>query len=255
MTDASTLFRLDEQIVLITGGGTGLGLACGELMVSAGARVALVGRRERELHDAAERIGNGAIALPADVTRAEDRSSILQRCCDTFGKPGVLVHAAGIHLKRPAVDTSPELMNGVLQTHLCAAFELSRLWMDTRDDGVKGSIVFVGSMAAILGIPLVAAYTAAKGAVSSLTRALATEWAPRNVRVNCVTPGWIETPMLRAAMDNDPQRKSRVLTRTPLARFGEPQDIAAAVLYLTSPAAAFVTGANLVIDGGASVGF
>jgi gluconate 5-dehydrogenase len=110
-------------------------------------------------------------------------------------------------------------------------------------------------MAALMGVPLIPAYTAAKGAVTTLARGLAAEWSPGGVRVNVVTPGWIETGITVQALAGDPQRRQKILSRTPMGGFGQPEDIAYAVLYLCSPAARFVTGANLVIDGGASVGF
>jgi len=118
-----------------------------------------------------------------------------------------------------------------------------------------GSILFTGSMASLFGIPLVIAYTAAKAAMVGMTKGYATEFSPHGVRVNCIAPGWIETEMSRKAMDGDPVRKSKILGRTPMARFGTPADIGWAAVYLSSPAAKFVTGAVLPVDGGVSVGF
>jgi gluconate 5-dehydrogenase len=118
-----------------------------------------------------------------------------------------------------------------------------------------GSILFTGSMASLFGIPLVIAYTAAKSAMVGLTKGYATEFSPHGVRVNCIAPGWIETEMSRKAMDGDPARKAKILGRTPMAKFGSPDDIGWAAVYLCSPAAKFVTGAILPVDGGVSVGF
>jgi gluconate 5-dehydrogenase len=118
-----------------------------------------------------------------------------------------------------------------------------------------GSILFVASMASLFGIPNVFAYSAAKSAYMGMVRALATEVSPTGVRVNAIAPGWIETDMSRRAMDGDPARKRRILARTPLGRFGEPDDVGAAAVYLCSPAAKFVTGAVLPVDGGVSIGF
>jgi NAD(P)-dependent dehydrogenase (short-subunit alcohol dehydrogenase family) len=118
-----------------------------------------------------------------------------------------------------------------------------------------GSVIFIASMASLFGIPGVFAYSAAKSACLDMVRALATEVSPSGVRVNAIAPGWIETEMSRQAMAGDPARKRRILARTPLGRFGEPDDIGTAAVYLCSPAAKFVTGAVLPVDGGVSIGF
>ena len=118
-----------------------------------------------------------------------------------------------------------------------------------------GSILFIASMTSLLGMPKVVAYSAAKSAIVGMVRAMASEWSPHGVRVNAIAPGWIETEMTRKAMDGDPQRKAKILSRTPMARFGQPADVGMAAVYLCSPAARFVTGVLLPIDGGASVGF
>jgi gluconate 5-dehydrogenase len=112
----------------------------------------------------------------------------------------------------------------------------------------------MASMGSIMGLPQASAYSAAKSALLGLTRSLAAEWSPKGIRVNAIAPGWIETPMLKQAMAADPQRQAKVLGRTPLNCFGAPEDIAYASVYLSSPAARFVTGSCLVVDGGASIG-
>src|SRR5262249_40584059 len=119
----------------------------------------------------------------------------------------------------------------------------------------SGSILFTTSMAAIFGIPQVSAYTAAKSALGGLVKALATEFSPHGVRVNAIAPGWIDSPMLRGAMAGDPQRAQKVLGRTPMGKFGDAMDIGYAAVYLSSPAASFVTGIMLPVDGGVSIGF
>ena len=119
----------------------------------------------------------------------------------------------------------------------------------------SGSILFITSMAAIFGIPQVVAYTAAKSACTGMVRALATELSPHGVRVNAIAPGWIETDMTRKAMDGDPERRRKILGRTPMGRFGETDDIGQAAVFLCSPAAKFITGVVLPVDGGASIGF
>ena len=119
----------------------------------------------------------------------------------------------------------------------------------------SGSILFLASMASLFGIPQVVAYSAAKSAYVGMVRALATELSPHGVRVNAIAPGWIETEMTRKAMDGDPERKRKILSRTPMGRFGTAEDVGMAAVYLSSPAARFVTGVVLPVDGGASIGF
>jgi gluconate 5-dehydrogenase len=122
-------------------------------------------------------------------------------------------------------------------------------------DWRHGTILFTGSMASLFGIPLVIAYTAAKSAMVGLVKAYATEFSVHGVRVNCIAPGWIETEMSRKALEGDPVRKAKVLGRTPLGRLGLPEDIGWAAVYLASPAARYVTGVTLPVDGGTSIGF
>jgi len=154
------------------------------------------------------------------------------------------------------VDVAEADFLDVLNVHVTAAHALSRhvaRRLLERDDG--GHILLIASMASLIGLPQVSAYAAAKSALLGLTRSLAAEWSPRGVRVNAIAPGWIETPMLAQAMTADPARRDKVLARTPLGRFGATDDIAHAAVYLSSPAARFVTGACLAVDGGASIGF
>ena len=118
-----------------------------------------------------------------------------------------------------------------------------------------GSILYMASMASLFGIPLVVAYAAAKSAMIGMIRTMATELSPHNVRVNAIAPGWIDTAMSRKAFAGDPNRKSKIISRTPMARLGEPEDVGWAAVYLTSPAAKFITGAVMPVDGGVSMGF
>jgi gluconate 5-dehydrogenase len=119
----------------------------------------------------------------------------------------------------------------------------------------SGSILFIASMTSLIGLPQVVAYSAAKSAYLGMVRSLAVELSPNGIRVNCIAPGWIESAMLQQALGNDRARHDRILARTPLARFGEPQDIGNAAVFLSSEAAKFVTGVVLPVDGGASIGF
>jgi gluconate 5-dehydrogenase len=249
------VFRLDGQLALVTGGGTGLGLGICQALSQAGARVVMTGRREKVLRDACTQLGNAAGHLQHDVTDLSTIPTLVQRIEEEFGPLDILVNNAGNHLKRPAVDTSDADLAGILQTHLLGSFALSRECGRRMTGRGRGSIIMIVSMASLFGIPSVSAYTAAKSALLGLTRALAVEFSPHGVRVNAIAPGWIDTMLSRKAFEGDPARKQRILDRTPMGALGEILDVGYAAVYLSSPAAKFVTGIVLPVDGGASIGF
>ena len=258
MPDRSVLaetFSLEGQVALITGGATGLGFATAEAMIAAGARAVLAGRREDVLRQAAGHLGERASYEVFDVTQGAEAPALMQRIRERTGPVSILVNNAGIHLKRELVATGEDEFESVLRTHVLGAFSLSRAAVPEMVQRGGGSIVFMASMTAILGIPKVVAYSAAKAAYLGMVRSLATELAPCGIRVNAIAPGWIESPMLHEALDGDPPRKAKILGRTPMGRFGRPADIGWAAVYLCSPAAQFVTGVVLPVDGGASIGF
>lgn len=248
-------FRLDGEIALVTGGGTGLGLAIARCMADAGARVVILGRREAVLQEAADILGKNVSYEVHDVTRFEETPRVLQRVQDSIGPVSILVNNAGIHLKKPAVETTETELLEVFNTHVTGAFALTRAVAPGMTERRHGSILFIASMASLFGIPQVVAYTAAKTAYLGLVNALTSELSQHGVRVNAIAPGWIDSHMSRAALDNDPDRKNRILARTPMGQLGQPEDVGHAAVYLCSPAASFVTGVVLPVDGGASVGF
>jgi gluconate 5-dehydrogenase len=249
------VFSLRGEHALITGGGSGIGLAVARAMHAAGARVTLVGRREAELAAAVSGLGDGASYFVHDITKFEAASDLVARITQAHGPVTCLVNNAGIHLKKPALDTTPEEFQQVMGTHIFGAHALSRAVAPGMIERRHGSIIFMASMASLFGIPLVVAYAAAKSAMIGMIRTMATELSPHNVRVNALAPGWIDTAMSRKAFDGDPTRKSKIISRTPMARLGEPEDVGWAAVYLTSAAAKFVTGSILPVDGGVSMGF
>ena len=248
-------FRLDNQLALVTGGGSGLGFAICQTLVEAGAQVILMGRRLELLEQRSAQLGPAAHYLQHDVTNLDDTPAVVKQIERQFGQIDILVNNAGINSKKPALETSDAAMAQMMQTHLFGSFALSRECGRGMIERRRGSIVMILSMAALIGLPQVSAYTAAKTALLGLTRALAVEFSPHGVRVNGIAPGWIETDMLRKAFEGDATREKKVLDRTALSQLGEPIDIGYAVVYLCSPAAKYVTGVVLPVDGGASIGF
>jgi len=249
-------FRLEGETALITGGGTGIGLGIARCMVKAGARVVLVGRRESELTKACAELGTNATFVAQDVTRFDEMTALVQRAEQAAGSPiSILVNNAGVHLKKFAVDITPEEFQTVFSTHVLAAHALTRALIPGMVARGHGSVLFTSSMAAFMGVPQVMAYAAAKSAYFGMVSTLSTELAAKGVRVNAIAPGWIFSEMSRKALDNDPARKTKVLSRIQMGRMGQPEDVGWAAVYLCSPAANYVTGVTLPVDGGAAVGF
>lgn len=244
-------FSLEGETALITGGGSGLGLGIARCFVKAGARVILVGRREDVLAEACAELGESASYMAHDVTEVGSAADLIQRA----GEVSILVNNAGIHLKKDAVDTSPEEFNQVLQTHVLAAHALNQAVLPGMIARGHGHILFTASMASLFGIPKVVAYAAAKSAHLGMVRTLAAEVSSLGVRVNAIAPGWIDSAMMRNALSGDPARRDKILGRTPMNCFGDTDDIGWAAVYLSSQAAKFVTGVVLPVDGGASIGF
>ena len=239
----------------MTGGGTGIGQAIAQAMHAAGARVVLVGRREPELAAAVKTMGEGAAYAVHDITVTGETGALVQRITRDHGPITCLVNNAGRHLKKAAVDTTPQEFLDVMNTHIIGAHELTRLVVPGMIARKHGSIIFTASMASLFGIPLVVAYASAKSAMLGMVRTLSTELSSDGIRVNAIAPGWIDTDMSRKAFAGDPARKNKIISRTPMAKLGDVADVGWAAVYLASPAAKFVTGAVLPVDGGVSMGF
>lgn len=222
---------------------------------AAGAQVVLVGRREEMVRAAAEELGEGAYWEAADITDFAALPALVERVIAKTGKVSILLNNAGINFKKLAIETSVDEFSTMLDTHVLAAHALTQAVLPGMLAAGHGSIIFTASMTSLIGMPGVIAYSAAKSAYVGMVRALSCEVAGQGVRVNAIAPGWIESPMLRRALDGDPARSNRILQRTPMGRFGEAEDIGLAAVYLCSPAAKFVTGVLLPVDGGASQGF
>ena len=249
-------FRLDGEVAVITGGATGLGFGMARSFVVAGARVVLAGRREAELRKAVAELGANASYVVHDVTDHGAADNLVEAATHAAGSPpSILANNAGVHLKKPAVNTTPEEFMNVLNTHVIGAHALTRAVLPGMIERKHGNIIFIASMAALFGLSQVVADGAAKSAYLGMVRILASEVSRHGVRINAIAPGWIESAMMRQALSGDPARQAKILDRTPMGRFGEAQDIGWAAVYLCSPAARFVTGVVLPVDGGVSIGF
>ena len=248
-------FSLYNQVALITGGGTGLGRAIAECMIQTGSQVIITGRREDILAQACRKLGDQARYYVYDVTQTHKAPELARQLEADQCRPTIVVHNAGIHLKKTLAQTSDEEFLTLFQTHVLGACTLTRALLPSMQQQPSGHILFITSMAAVFGIPAVSAYTIAKSGLAGLVRSLATELSPQGIRVNAIAPGWIETDMSTQALDGDSARRNRILDRTPMHALGRPEDIGWAAVYLSSPAARFITGQQLVVDGGISIGF
>ena len=246
---------LKGKTVLVTGGASGLGFAIAGAFVACGARVVIVGRGKEKLDAARNELGPNAACISFDLTRMGEIPEMLRQMRSSLGEIDVLVNNAGINLKKEALSTSDQEYEDLLRTNLMAVFSLTREAAKPMLERGSGSVIMISSMASRYGIPKVIGYTASKAAIEGMTRALAVEWSPRGVRVNCIAPGFIVTAMSAKALDDDLDRKRRVLARTPMGRLGEPADIANAALFLASSQAKFITGIVLPVDGGNAIGF
>lgn len=250
-----SLYSLQDKRALITGGGSGLGFSMARAFAEAGAKVIITGRREHVLQEAVEKLGDQADYMVNDVTRLNTLSELVDAIESGHGPIDILVNNSGINMKKPLSEVTDEEFQHIMQTNLSGAFALTREVSRRMIIRKKGVILMITSMAALYGIPDVNAYTASKTAILGLVRSLAVDLSPFGVRVNAIAPGFIDTPMLRKAFKADPEREKRVLQRTPMKKLGNPEDVAAAALFLASDAARFITGVNLPVDGGNAIGF
>lgn len=248
-------FNLTGKTIVVTGGGTGLGYSIAEVLLAYGAKVLIAGRREDVLKKAVEQLGANCSYRVFDLAQLDNIPAFVKSVQEELGTIDVLVNNAGVNLKKEFLDVTDADFESVIRINQQAAFAMAREFSREMIARKNGSIIMISSMAAKYGIPKVIAYSAAKSAIEGMTRAMAVELSPNGVRVNCIAPGFIETDMSGKALNNDPERKNKVLSRTPMGKLGKPEDVGFAALYLASDAAKYVTGVSIPVDGGNSIGF
>lgn len=258
--DAIQRMRLDGRLALVTGASRGIGRAIAEGLAGAGADLALAARGSAALQAAAEEIsgatGRACSCFPVDMSDFGEAAALAPRVLEKFGRIDILVNNAGTNVRRDSLEYLPEDWDQVLTVNLKSQFFLTQAVARHMKEQGGGKILNIGSMSAHLGIPAIPAYTATKAAMEQLTRMLAVEWAEANIQVNAIAPGWIDTALTRPLQD-DPELRARydwVISRTPAGRFGEPGELAGAAVLLCSPAADFITGQVLAVDGGILAG-
>ena len=252
MQNIFDLFRLDNKVALITGAASGLGAAIATALTQAGASVAVHGNRRAadETAAAINSAGGHAEAFQADLASTSAAEALYTQVKQKFGQVDILVNNAGTIHRNAAEDTLLEDWQQVLQVNLTSVFQLSQFAArDMISRSAPGKIINIASLLSFQGGIRVPAYAASKGGVAQLTKALANEWAPKGIQVNAIAPGYFatsNTEPLRA----DEVRSRQILERIPAARWGEPQDLAGAALFLSSRASDYVTGTVITVDGG-----
>lgn len=248
-------FGLQGKCAVITGGGSGLGLSIARCMINAGARVAIVGRRADVLENECKALGESAYPFIFDVTDTAAAPTLLAQAAQRLGGLDILVNNAGRHCKKPFIDINIEDLQNVLDVNLLGSFALSQAAVPYFRKAGGGTILMLSSESALMGLTNVTAYAAAKASLLGLIKSMSGDLSPDNIRVNAIVPGFIDTPMFRQATDGDTARQQKILSHTPMNRYGDPVDIGWAAVYLCSEAASFITGAQLVVDGGFCIGF
>lgn len=244
-----------ELTAIVTGANAGLGYATAKKFCDNGIKTYVNGRSKEKTEDACKSLGKNAIPFILDLNDLDKIPQAIQAIADEAGNFDILVNNAGINMKKEFLEVTNEEFQNILHTNVLGLFAISREVAKVMKKHQAGSIINISSMAAQYGLPKVIAYSASKTAVDGMTRAMAVDLAQFGIRVNAVAPGFIETNMSRKALDNDPERKNRVLSRTPMGKLGQPSDIADAVYYFATSESAFVTGTILPVDGGNSIGF
>src|SRR5579864_2824264 len=241
--------RLSGKVAIVTGGGSGIGRGIALAFSREGAKVVIAGRHTKKLDEAAAEIGPACLAQPANVSHAGDIQKLIAAALDRFGGIHVLVNNAGVLLPGTAESHTEEDWNETFAINVRAIWLLSRAVLPHMRAAGSGSIINIGSVLSLVAARNRVAYAASKGAVLSMTRAMALDHAPEKIRVNCICPGIVDTEMVARFGLDENARRQRVALH-PLGRFGQPEDVAGAAVFLASDESSWITGTAFPIDGG-----
>ncbi|HEY6407515.1 MAG TPA: SDR family oxidoreductase [Ktedonobacteraceae bacterium] len=247
--------RLKDKVTIITGGGSGFGEVTGRLFAQEGAAVMLAdinGSAAATVAESINAVGGRAMWAQTDVTSGVSVEAMVRATLNNFGRVDILFNNAGIEGFGTVIETDETTWDRIFAVHVRGAYLCSKYAVQSMIDGERGGVVInVSSVAGLIGLQHMSAYCAAKGAIISLTRAMAADFAPQGIRVNCIAPGTAMTPLGKRLIENDTtERLAQRLSRYPMNRFAEPIEIARSVLFLASDDSAYTTGTCLVMDGG-----
>lgn len=258
MAIKTELFDLTGKVALVSGGASGIGKAIAAAFVEHGAKVVVGSRTLEKVEQAAleldalrDTTGTDPVAagVALDVTSASSAEHAVKKAMDLFGGLHIVVNSAGVMLKKPTFDIKPEEFNALYDTHVTGSLRVAQAAGHVFREQHEGCIINLASISSFVDLVEVAAYAAAKNAILGLTRSLANEWAKYGIRTNAIAPGFIPTDINRKMIEGT-DRGRRIIEHTPMARFGQGEEIAGAAVYLASRAGRFVNGHTLVVDGG-----
>lgn len=236
--------RFADRVVVVTGGGSGIGNAAAKLFLEEGARVAVL--------DCAPNVSDAHLAITCDVTAEGAVQAAFADVASRFGRVDILLNSAGIAVRKPVMDETVEAWDRCQSVNVRGTFLCSKHAVHHMPGG--GAIIHISSVTGLTGMRNRAAYSASKGAIIALTKSMAMDLASRQIRVNCICPGFVKTPLLSTIL-KDTERTAKLTRMHPLGRLGTPEDVAKAVLFLASDDAAWITGHALAVDGGFSAGY
>lgn len=243
---------LTGRKAVVTGGSKGIGEATVKEFLNLGAEVLAVARKEKDLQQLHAKYPEGLHTLPADLSTTEGRTKLATAVEELWGGLDVLVNNVGTNIRKPTADYDPDEYDFLLTTNLRSAFDLNKLLYPLLSKSSQGNIIHVTSVAGLVHVRTGSIYGMTKAALNQLTRNLAVEWAKNNIRVNAVAPWYISTPLAQTVLQN-PDFYDAVVSRTPMQQVGKPEDVAGAIAFLCLPAAAYITGQVITIDGGMTI--
>ena len=241
--------RLKDKTAIITGGGTGIGLATARAFYQEGAKIILFGRRKEKLEKAIEKLGGSAIIVQGDMTNNNDLDQLINETLHNFQKIDILVNNAGLFNGSPLHQISDSQWDEIMDINIRSVFQLTRRVLPAMLSQKYGNIIHISSILGLIAVPQVAAYNVSKGALNQFSRSIAVEYGSSGIRSNSICPGLIATDMTADLM-KDADLMKEWSKEYPIGRFGKPEDVANACLYLASDESSFVTGITLPVDGG-----